>query len=246
MREILADLVAEQQALDQMLQRAPERDWKKSTRAKGWTVQDTISHLAWSEDYALHALQDERTRLREIAGSPSVDGFNQLGVKAGRGKRPQEVIEWWRFSRAAVVDSLSRSVAEDRVPWMVGDMSARTFATFRLMETWAHGLDIRAALEREDEDTARLRHIAWLGWVTLPYAFEQAGEDYDEPIRVELTGPGYARWVFGPDDSENTIKGAAGDWCRIVVRRMEVSDAQNLTATGPVAETALSLARIFP
>jgi len=246
MREILADLVAEQQALDQMLQRAPERDWKKSTRAKGWTVQDTINHLAWSEDYALHALQDERTRLREIAGSPSVDGFNQLGVKAGRGKRPQEVIEWWRFSRAAVVDSLSRSVAEDRVPWMVGDMSARTFATFRLMETWAHGLDIRAALEREDEDTARLRHIAWLGWVTLPYAFEQAGEDYDEPIRVELTGPGYARWVFGPDDSENTIKGAAGDWCRIVVRRMEVSDAQNLTATGPVAETALSLARIFP
>ncbi|MFH2072254.1 MAG: maleylpyruvate isomerase N-terminal domain-containing protein, partial [Actinomycetota bacterium] len=98
MREILADLVAEQQALDQMLQRAPERDWKRSTRAKGWTVQDTISHLAWSEDYALHALQDERKRLREIAGSSSVDGFNELGVKAGRGKRPQEVIEWWRFS----------------------------------------------------------------------------------------------------------------------------------------------------
>ncbi|MBU1494050.1 MAG: maleylpyruvate isomerase family mycothiol-dependent enzyme [Actinobacteria bacterium] len=246
MREILADLVAEQQALDQMLQRAPERDWKRSTRAKGWTVQDTISHLAWSEDYALHALQDERTRLREIAGSSSVDGFNELGVKAGRGKRPQEVIEWWRFSRAAVVDSLSRTGADARVPWIVGDMSARTFATFRLMETWAHGLDIRAALQREDDDTPRLRHIAWLGWATLPYAFGQAGEDYDEPIRVELTGPGYARWVFGPEDSDQTIKGAAGEWCRLVVRRMDGTEAKNLTATGTVAKAALRLARIFP
>ena len=246
MREILADLVAEQQALDQMLQRAPERDWKKPTRAKGWTVQDTISHLAWSEDHALHALQGERKHLRAIAGSSSIEGFNQQGVDAGRGKRPQEVIEWWRFSRASVVDSLSRCGSTDRIPWMVGDMSARTFATFRLMETWAHGLDIRAALGREDEDTARLRHIAWLGWATLPYAFEQAKETYPGPIRVELSGPGYARWVFGPQDSDQTIKGNAGDWCRLVVHRMSPAEATSLTATGETAETALRVARIFP
>jgi uncharacterized protein (TIGR03084 family) len=246
MREILADLVAEQQALDQMLQRAPERDWKRPTRAKGWTVQDTISHLAWSEDYALAALQDERKKLREVAGSATVDGFNELGVKAGRGKRPQEVMEWWRFSRAAVVDSLSRCTPVDRIHWMVSDMSARTFATFRLMETWAHGLDIKAALEREDEDTARLRHIAWLGWATLPYAFEQAGAEYPGPIRVELTGPAYARWVFGPEDAEQVVKGAAGEWCRLVVRRLEPEDAGTLNATGEVAEAALQHARIFP
>jgi uncharacterized protein (TIGR03084 family) len=126
MREILADLVAEQQALDQMLQRSPDRDWKRRTRSKGWTVHDTISHLAWSEDYAMHALQGDRKRLREAAESGGVDGFNEMGIKAGRGKRPQEVIEWWRFSRAAVVDSLSRRKPEERIPWYVGDMSART------------------------------------------------------------------------------------------------------------------------
>ena len=245
MREILADLVAEQQALDQMLQRAPEREWKKGTRSKGWTVQDTISHLAWSEDYALFALQGERKRLREVAGSGSVDGFNELGVKAGRGKRPQEVIEWWRFSRASVVDSLSRCGAEDRVPWMVSDMSAKTFASFRLMETWAHGLDIKDALDREDEDTPRLRHIAWLGWATLPYAFEQAGEAYEEPIRVELGGPAYARWVFGPE-SDQVIKGPASEWCRLVVHRLAPEDATSLVATGDTAEKALEIARIFP
>jgi uncharacterized protein (TIGR03084 family) len=113
------------------------------------------------------------------------------------------------------------------------------------METWAHGLDIRTALDRDDEDTPRLRHIAWLGWATLPYAFEQAGEDYPEPIRIELTGPGYTRWVFGPE-SDQLIKGPAGEWCRIAVRRMEHEDAQNLTATGEIAETALRVARAFP
>jgi uncharacterized protein (TIGR03084 family) len=245
MREILADLVAEQQGLDQLLQRAPERDWKRNTSAGGWTVQDTISHLAWSEDFALAALEGRTDELSEAAGA-GIDGFNERGVQAGRGKRPQEVIEWWRFSRAAVVDHLSRRRAGDRIPWLAGDMSARTFATFRLMETWAHGLDIRAALEREDEDTARLRHVAWLAWATLPYAFEQAGEEYPEPIRVELTGPAYARWVFGPAESEEVVKGPAAEWCRLAVRRLDPEDVEDLTATGEVAGTALRVVRAFP
>jgi uncharacterized protein (TIGR03084 family) len=125
-------------------------------------------------------------------------------------------------------------------------MAARTFATFRLMETWAHGLDIRSALDREDEDTARLRHIAWLGWATLPYAFEQAGEDYPEPVRVELTGPAYSRWVFGPETSDQIVKGPAGEWCRLAVRRLQPSDVEDLTASGELAETALRLVRAFP
>lgn len=245
MREILADLVAEQQALDQMLQRAPERDWKRRTRAPKWTVQDTISHLAWSEDYAMAALEGDEEQLAEV-GAIGVDGFNEKGVKAGRGKRPQEVIEWWRYSRAAVVDALSRRRPDERIAWYVSDMSARTFATARLMETWAHGLDIREALGKEVEDTPRLRHVAFLGWATLPYAFEQAGEEYSEPVRVEVVGPGYARWVFGPEESGQVIKGTAGDWCRVAVRRLDAEDADSLTATGEIAAKALRVARAFP
>jgi uncharacterized protein (TIGR03084 family) len=246
MREILADLVAEQQALDQLLQRAPERDWKRKVPGGKWTVQDTISHLAWSEGYAMSALDGDRKRLAEIAGSATIDEINQLGVEEGHGKRPQEIIEWWRHSRAAVVDALSRRRAEDRIPWFVSDMSARTFGTSRLMETWAHGLDVHAALDREVVDTPRIRHVAWLGWATLPYAFEAAGEAYEPPIRVELVGPGYASWVFGPAETDQVIKGSAGEWGRIAVRRLEAADAENLTAIGDTAETALQVARAFP
>ncbi|MBS1196188.1 MAG: hypothetical protein H6R33_908 [Actinobacteria bacterium] len=174
-----------------------------------------------------------------------VDAYNQAGVETGRTKRPQEVIEWWRHNRAAVVEALSRTPRQTRISWYAGPMGARTFATTRLMETWAHGLDIVAALQREVADTARLRHVAWLGWKTLPYAFTQAGEKYREPVRVELVGPGYARWVFGPEDSDQVIRGQAGDWCRLVVRRLPKGREKELAATGPVAATALRVAKAY-
>ena len=243
MREILADLVAEQQALDQMLQRAPDRDWRRATPAPGWSVQDTISHLAASEEHALRALQGYKKLKAEVAAAGGIDAYNQAGVDLGRTKRPQEVIEWWRHSRAAVVEALSRTPHSTRVTWYAGPMSARTFATTRLMETWAHGLDIVGALQREVADTARLRHVAWLGWKTLPFAFSRAGEKYPAPIRVELVGPSYARWVFGPEGSDQVVRGQAGDWCRLVVGRLPRARVGNLIAVGEVAATALRVAR---
>ena len=243
MREILADLVAEQQALDQMLQRAPEREWKRATPADGWSVQDTISHLAATEEKAARALGGDKKLKAEVQAAGGIDAFNLAGVEQGRAKRPQEVIEWWRHSRAAVVESLSRTPRQTRVAWYAGSMSARTFATTRLMETWAHGLDIVVALKREVADTPRMRHVAWLGWKTLPYAFARAGEEYPAPIRVELVGPGYARWVFGPEKSDQVVRGQAADWCRLVVTRLPRDQAKNLVAVGEVAAAALRVAR---
>jgi uncharacterized protein (TIGR03084 family) len=245
MREILADLVAEQQALDQLLQRAPDREWKRPTPAAGWTVQDTISHLAATEERAVRAIAGDRKLAAEIKTAGGVDAYNQAGVETGRAKRPQEVIEWWRHSRAEVVEALSRTLHQTRISWYAGPMGARTFATTRLMETWAHGLDIVAALQREVADTARLRHVAWLGWKTLPYAFSKAGEKYKEPVRVELVGPGYARWVFGPEDTGQVIRGQAGDWCRLVVRRLPKGREKELAATGEVAAATLRVARAY-
>jgi uncharacterized protein (TIGR03084 family) len=169
--------------------------------------------------------------------------MKKAAIKKGRSMRPQDVIEWWRGGRAKVVEPLSHMGADDRVPWIAGDMSARTFATFRLMETWMHGLDIYQTLGIEVEDTQRIRHVCWLGWKTLPYAFKQAGEHY-EPVRVEVIGPGYAKWVYGPEDADNLIKGSASDWARLVVHRAKPSDIR-LKVTGEQAETAIKVARAF-
>ncbi len=264
MREILSDLVAEQQHLDQFLQTLRDRQWATPTPAEGWTIQDTVSHLAYLESFAAEVLAEGRDRL-DAEDITDLDVWTHKGVVQGRGRRHQEIIEWWRFGRADVVDALSRMLPRDRVPWLYGDMSARSFAHIRLMETWAHGLDVKSAILgrivpldqrpehlEEDEawvdplaDTTRLRHIALLGQRSLPFAFEQAGEQFPESgIRVEVMGPLYAAWRFGPEDTDEVIKGMAGDWCRLVVQRQDAEDT-GLKAVGEHAETALRIARAY-
>jgi uncharacterized protein (TIGR03084 family) len=243
-REILSDLVAEQQTLDQFLQKIHIRDWKLST-SDGWDIQDTVSHLAAMEGYAANAVSEGGSRLGEIDDHPDLSSFHQVGVEVGRHMRPQDVIEVWRENRAKVVDALSRMNATDRIPWFRGDMSAKTFATMRMADTWTYAIDIHRAVESEPEDTDRLRHIGWLAWKNLPYVFAQAGEDYPDPIKVHLVGPMYAKWVSGPDDSEQVIKGPAGPFCRKAVDRRLPDDSDDLmTISGDLAARAYELVRI--
>jgi uncharacterized protein (TIGR03084 family) len=241
-RDILSDLVAEQQFLDQSLQRIPIKIWDMVTPSKPWTVRDTIAHLADYEELAADTIAGG-DKLKRWQTAPDLAPLKNEAIKKGRGMRPQDVIEWWRGGRAKVVEPLSHMDAADRIEWIEGDMSARTFATFRLMETWMHGLDIYATLGLEVEDTARIRHVCWLCWKTLTHAFKHAGEDY-EPIRVEVIGPAYAKWVFGPEDTDQLIKGSASDWARIAVRRVKPQKT-NLKVSGDYAEKAMQVARAY-
>lgn len=255
MREILSDLVAEQQALDQFLQRINERDWKLPTPAPGWSIHDTVSHLAYTETFAADAIEHGQSFI-DGEHLVDIDEWTQRGVDIGRGKRYQEVIEWWRNGRASVVDALSRMDSKERIPWVINSMSAKAFATLRLVETWAHGLDIQAAMEgrlpvpdeEEEEqeiDSPRLRHVAWLAHRMLPYAFEQAGEPYPEQgVRLQLMGPKYASWVYGSRESDQVIKGNASEFCRVAVHRLDAADT-GLKAIGAGAETALRIVRTY-
>lgn len=242
MRDILSDLVAEQQFLDQSLQRIPNKIWDTVTPNAPWTVRDTIAHLADFEDLGADAIAGGNG-VKEWQNASDLEEMRKRAVKKGRDMRFQDVIEWWRGARARVVEPLSHMNGDDRVEWIAGDMSARTFATFRLMETWMHGLDIYSTLRLEVEDTPRIRHVCWLGWKTLPYAFKQAGEHY-EPVRIEVIGPGYAKWVYGPTDSDQLIKGSASDWARLAVQRIP-PDGTRLKVTGEYAEKAIRHAQAF-
>ena len=245
MREILSDLVAEQQQLDQFLQRVKVRNWTALTPSEEWDIRDTISHLAHTEEYAYNALAEDGSMIDDVDDYETFDDFTQSGVERGQQMRPQDVIEWWRLGRATVVDALSRASARDRVPWFFSEMSARSFATLRLVETWAHGLDIHAAVGEESPDTDRLRHIIVLTQKILPWAFEQAGYEYEVPVRIEGIGPMYAKYTAGPEGSGQIIRGPAGEICRVAVQRLHPDDAENLIVKGEEAEMALQVMRIY-
>ena len=239
-RTILSDLVAEQQSLDQYLQKIPVRDWGTPTAVEGWDIRDTVSHLAHFEELAALAVMGEPTP--DMEG----DALSELlweGIRRGRDIRPQDVIEWWRKGRARLIEPLSEMTVSQPTPWFNGSVPAQTVAAHRLTETWAYGLDIYEAMHDEYEDTTRIRHICKLGWATLESQFAAHGEQY-EPIRVEVIGPQYYKWVYGEEDSPHQIRGSASEWARLSVHRMGSSET-GMQCSTETARRALELVSIY-
>ena len=173
------------------------------------------------------------------------------GVARGRAMSPAEVLDWWWTAAARNREALAALDASVRVPWGLG-MGWRAFVTARLMEHWAHGLDIRAGVGKPGTDTARLRHVAWIGVNAAALCLTVAGVEppAGHTLRVELVpppgdgDPGEV-WAFGPDDATDRITGPAGEWCRRVVQRATPAETPGLVAEGPLAELALKHARAF-
>jgi uncharacterized protein (TIGR03084 family) len=81
-----------------------------------------------------------------------------------------ETLKWWREERTALLEVLAKMDRKKPLPWYGHALSAMSFATARLMETWAHGQDIVDALGIRRKPTKRLRHIAHLGVSTLGWS----------------------------------------------------------------------------
>jgi uncharacterized protein (TIGR03084 family) len=238
-------LDAEHADLDNVLSDLSREDWDLETPAIGWTIKDSLSHLADTELIARHTVTGgPRSLTREVDrnGKRVIDA----GVDAGRAMAGEEVHAWFLAASAYNRAALRRVDTSLRVPWGLG-MSWRTFVTARLMEAWAHGLDIRAGLRRPGGDSDRLQHVAWLSLSSLRYAFHVAGVEMPQQrsLRLELTGPRDEEWRMGPNDATDVIRGPAGVWCRRAVQRLTPDEASGLELEGPLAELAFRHARCF-
>jgi uncharacterized protein (TIGR03084 family) len=247
MSDVLDDYEAEQRSLHDVLTGLDEEDWLRPTPAAGWDVRDTVSHLADTEEIAVDtALGGPRALNVEATKFASPEDFTLSACLRGREMAPAAVLDWWWSAAARCRETLASLDRSSRVPWGLG-MGWRAFVTARLMEHWAHGLDVRAAVRVPAEDTDRLQSIAWICVSALPYAFSVAGvtPPADRTLRFELTAPSGATWTFGPEAATDRISGPAGQWCRVAVQRMKRSEAPDLEAEGPLADLALTHARAF-
>ena len=240
---LLDDVAAENAALDRILVGLDPADWAKPTPAAGWDVRDSVAHLAFSEDLAQLALRDPDAYLeRRDALLASDDDTLILGD--GRLRSGADVGRWWREASAATLAGLAALEARDRVPWFAGTLSAMSFATARLMETWAHGQDVRDALGLAPEVSPRLRHVADLGVRTRPFAYEARGRAPNtEPVFVELAGPDGERWAWG-DPARDSVRGPALDFCLVVTQRTHPADT-GLVVDGAAAEEWMGIAQAF-
>jgi uncharacterized protein (TIGR03084 family) len=244
--DVLADLRAEGDALDAVVAGLDSAAWRSATPATGWTVAHQVAHLAWTDAQALRAATDAAGFAAWVADSAArLPTLVDHAAAEGAAEEPAELLARWREGRSALAATLAALPPEIRLPWFGPPMSVASMATARLMETWAHGLDVTDGLGRSPSVSNRLRHVAHLGVRTRDFAFGQHGLPAPaEPFRVELTGTDGELWAWGPEDAAQRVTGPALDFClRVTQRRHRVDLA--LTAIGPDADRWLDLAQVF-
>ncbi|WP_338897600.1 TIGR03084 family metal-binding protein [Streptomyces sp. TG1A-60] len=244
---VIDDLCAEGDGLDALVaELSPER-WALATPAPGWTVAHQIAHLAWTDRSSVLAVTDQDAFAREVENALTSPGdFVDNGAEEGAGKPPADLLAEWRAGRATLADALRAAPDGARFPWYGPPMSSASMATARLMETWAHGLDVADALGvPRIAPTDRLRHITRLGIRTRDFAFAVHGLTPPfEEFRVELAGPTGQLWAYGPEDATDRVTGPALDFCLLVTQRANRADLA-LRTEGSDAESWLDIAQAF-
>jgi uncharacterized protein (TIGR03084 family) len=243
--DIFDDLGAEQDRLETILASLDATAWATESGAPGWSITDVVLHLAQTEEGVVASVVtgDEIPP----GGGWRIDGETVDAAVERRVRAEQaaasEVFERWRGARRAALAALRSADPNRRLTWVERPLKPATLATTRLAEHWAHGLDITEPLGVDFPDTARLRHVAWLGHATLPYAFALAGERFDE-VFCELHAPDGSTWQFGDPRATSSIRGQAGEFCRVGARRLQSEDS-SLVAAGPIGPMALTLLRNY-
>jgi uncharacterized protein (TIGR03084 family) len=246
MKEICTDLAKEYEELDTIVAALDESSWNVMTPAEGWTVKDQIRHLAYYDERAKLALTKPEVfdqHLADITMDP--EGYHETLEKVGKELAVAELLNWWRQERRTLLGALTPLAPKYRLRWYGPPLSALSFATARLMETWAHGQDVVDTFGIERAPTDRLRHIAHLGVATFGWSYSiRRMKVPDSPVRVEINSPSGELWTWGPEKSKDIVMGSAEDFCLVVVQRRNLADTQ-LVVKGATARQWMSITQTY-
>jgi uncharacterized protein (TIGR03084 family) len=244
--EVLADLWAESAELDRLVGGLAAEEWATPTPAEGWTIAHQIAHLAWTDEAAHLAATDPdgfKASLQQAAASPST--YVDEGANETAALPPDQLLTYWRETRADVAEALKKVPAGEKVLWYGPPMSPTSMATARLMETWAHGQDVFDALDVRRQPSNRLRHVAHLAVRTRDFAYLLNDRTPPaEQFRVELTGPDGDTWTWGPDDAAQRVTAPALDFCFLATQRRHRDDLAVQTE-GTQAEEWMGIIQAF-
>ncbi|MFI7482070.1 TIGR03084 family metal-binding protein [Kocuria sp. M1R5S2] len=242
---LLADLRAEGELLEELLRPLPLADWDAPTPSDGWAIRHQVAHLAWTDQAVLSATEDPGSfaALRErFARDPDVV---DRAAQEGAARPSAEILESWCHSRSRVLEALAAVPDGGRIPWIGTPLGAAMMASARIMETWAHGQDVRDALGLPSSDSPRLRHIAHLAVAARDYAFQQRHlPPPAEPFRVALTSGSGDVWTWGPPDAAQRVRGSGLDFALLATRRRHRQDCA-VTAEGPDADAWLDIVQAY-
>lgn len=247
--DIAADLRAECAGLAALCRTLSPAQWRIASAFYGWSAWDEIAHLCYFDETGLLAATDAEAFARDTRA---------LDVRLGHGEEISAIarekyghldgaalLAHWAPIAARLADKLAALDPKARLPWYGPSMSARSFATARLMETWAHGQDVWDVAGRARPASPRLRHIAHLGVTTYAWTFVNRQRPVPGPVPfVALDAPGGGTWTWGDAGSPQSVRGPAQDFCLVVTQRRHVADTA-LVASAGAASQWLAIAQCF-
>ncbi len=251
MKKILSDLIAEQSIADAFVDALSEREWNETIRSdlrvydiEGiWKIRDVVSHIAIFDKAAAELSLGRAGEIRDVTGGRMDEHLRYLPYmdldRAG-------LLDLWRETRTQLDGALYACEPKQRIPWAPGlPMSARSLATARLMELWAHWVDIYDHFGVEIKPTPRLAHILFLSWQSRPNAYRINGVQLpDTPVYMELRLPGGELWTRGEPGVEDYIRGEALDWALVATKRRNWMDTE-LEVVGAEARRYAGFAQTF-
>lgn len=236
-------LKRESEALDAVVGSLSETDWRRPTPAVGWTVAHQIGHLHWADTVAEMAVTGSpefRKVLDEASDSLTDD------TAAEHAARPQqELLSDWRRQRGRLHEALADADPQKKIPWFGPPMRLLSMVTARIMETWAHGLDIHDGLSREKVPSESLEAVARIGYRTRGFSYANRRlVPPDDDVRVVLTMPDGTQLEYGDPEAKQSVTGTADAFCRVVTQRRHPSEVE-ISAEGQHALEWLSIAQAF-
>lgn len=227
MKTVLNDLIAEQALVDTLVADLTEEQWNtKIPTDPAWTIKDTIIHLAFFDYTAIEMLLGHGEHIYTVIDANGGLDENNRSVKY-ENMIGADVLTWWREMRVQMTALFMQKNEKDRVNWAPGipPMRVKSLASARLMELWAHSVDIYNALGKEIIVKERITSTLFLSWQARPNAYRINGlKMTDTPVYLELTLPSGELWTAGEPNTENYIKGSAKDWAVVSVRRIHPLD----------------------
>ncbi|MFI8694464.1 TIGR03084 family metal-binding protein [Dietzia maris] len=245
-----AALAALNARVDELVETAGADRWNTDTPAEGWDVAMQIAHLAWTDEVSVTAIRDAEA-FQAVVDKAMTDptGFVDAGAAEIAATGRDEVLARWRLARGELADALKAADPGEKIPWFGPPMRSKSMTTARIMETWAHGVDVADALGvGVDTDPAflgALPHVARLGWKTRAFAYMMNGlEAPASEVHVALTQADGTVLEFGPADAEQRVTGPILDFCLLVTQRVHLDDTA-LEADGEDALGWLRIAQAF-
>ncbi len=220
---LLDDLDAEEASLDTTVADLDERGWSTPTPAEGWTVRDSIAHLAATEMWATLALTDPDGFRAELAGIAADAERRADEVRTGlMFRRPPpdvDTLTWWRDTGS------SRSAAPGSRPGRPPPVVRSRHVEHVVRHGAAHG-DVGARCRRARRPRCRHRAVgpaasggrARRPHPGVPYVV-RGREAPDVAVRVELDAPDGTLWTWGDAGAPASVRGAALDFCLVVTQR---------------------------